>query len=134
MSHPNKLKNISMSPIKHYADGAMKEKSNINSLKGTTEDTTFRETLGKKLSTVESQVSNRREISKGKLNSCKKNIPIMKSSKISGVESITKDPVFAPFSNRFFRILSRKLWLPPLTDSPDSIMNYLSGFSKTTEK
>jgi hypothetical protein len=134
MSLRRKRKNTLTCQIKLYEDGQKRVNLNTFSPQETIEDISFLlKKPEEKSFIVESQVRSRKLILKDKLNLCNKNIPTMKSSKISEVESITKDLDFAPFSNHYFPVVSQKLWLPPLIASQDSTMTYLNGFSRTSE-
>ena len=114
-----------------FVDGPTLLKSNLSSPKVAIEDSILETTLrttNLKSSIVASLPLNKKMTLKDKSNSHKKNSPHIKYIPMSEVASTLNDPVSSPFSNKSFRDLSGKLWLPPKTDSPDLISNSLNGF------
>ncbi len=114
---PNLVKSISTSPKVDIADILSKNK--IQDVKSFM---------------LESLLPNKNTISSDKKNFSKINIPIMNSSATSVVVSTPKEKVFSPFYNNYSKEMFQKLWLPPLTDSPDLITISLNGFSKSSEE
>lgn len=142
MSHPPKLLNSLMSHKKLSDNGKTKIKLKLKKLKEDTEDISSKIkpkskillNLKKKnhliLSTPESHQLNKNKILKDKSNSLKqgfKSSKIIKSLQTSVVDSTTTDQDLKPFWNVYSKELSKKLWLPTLTDGPDLDLIYSNG-------
>ena len=85
------------------------------------------QTLDLKFVTAESLPKDKKRISKDKFSLCNQNSQIIKSSQILDQESTLNESPLEPFWSFPAKDLSKKLWLPTVTDSVDSLSNSLNG-------
>lgn len=82
----------------------------------------------------ESLLKSKRQISKTKLNSLRKNIQPTKLLKTLEAELTTKDRVLSPFWNNYSKAVSKKLWCPQVIDFHDSVRNSSLGYLNSSEQ
>lgn len=140
MSHQTKQPSITTSLKKPSGNGKIKIKLRRKKLKVDTEDilsptkpkpssiSSLKRVLNLKKrnlptsSTLESALESKKKTSRDKSNSSNKGFKsskTIKSSQTSVLDSTITDPDLKPFWNDSSKELSKKLWLPTLTDGPD---------------
>ena len=135
MSILKKLPNFTKFPNKLSGNGRNMVKSNILLPKVVIDDINCPEKMMKinlkdDLSSMpEFLPENNKMISKDKFNFFEKDIQTTKLSQILEVESTTKGKVLKPFWNCYSQEISKKLWLPLMTDLVDLDPNYSNGCS-----
>jgi len=78
-------------------------------------------------STAESHQKAKKEISKGKSNSCSQSSQITSLSQTLGQDSTGKDLAYGNFFSTFSEAMSKKLWLPTETGSVGLPLNFCPG-------
>lgn len=127
-SCPQKLQQRSESVSKHYEIGPTMVGSNIKRLSKDTEGirSLSREPPPKARNvmvshTLASALPNRDLISSGKLHFCGRGFPVTRSYPTSEAASTSRGLAFGPFWTPACSELSRKSWLPTVTDSLESV-------------
>ena len=126
------LLNTTVFPLIHYDDGIKKvpyvqseQKEIIEGILYQTKKNPIKE----KLYMLEFLHPNRNLIYKTKLNICKKSILNMNSLRTLDQESTLAEKDSGKFWTSYLKKKSKRLWLPLMTDSPDSVLNCSNIFS-----
>src|ERR1700694_3934125 len=119
MSHQRRHNKFLKFPNKRSDVGLTNVKYNLKQQNVDTVDTSCHPTNNLKSSIAASLPANKKMISIDKSNLCRKNIPIMKSSKMSEVASICNEKDSSHFYKESSMELFQKLWLPRMIDYLD---------------